>query len=218
MDKDIIEQLTWRQDIGKQLKRKQLIQLTHSRFYNVRVLEGSTVSVRHVEQTIEGVNSILHCTLFFILFAFQDDDSLPTQAPISSTLNPLLTGHLYYGHAYLPGGVIQTPFVYSYRSRISRRSLPIADFHVDFVTRAEMERPAVGSKRKRSVLTLEKKLEILKKLEKGLSQRVVGEKFGVAKSTVADIWKDRQKIINAISSSELWKQCQRGQFRRGRCC
>ncbi len=65
-----------------------------------------------------------------------------------------------------------------------------------------MERPAVGSKRKRSVLTLEKKLEILKELEKGLSQRVVGEKFGVAKSTVADIWKDRQKIINAISSSE----------------
>ncbi len=91
------------------------------------------------------------------------------------TLNPLLTGRLYYGHAYLPGGVIQTPFVYSYRSRISRRSLPIADFHVDFVTRAEMERPAVGSKRKRSVLTLEKKLEILKELEKGLSQRVVGE-------------------------------------------
>ncbi len=65
-------------------KRKQLIQLTHSRFYNVRVLEGSTVSVRHVEQTIEGVNSILHCTLFFLHFAFQDDDSLPTQAPISS--------------------------------------------------------------------------------------------------------------------------------------
>ncbi len=46
---------------------------------------------------------------------------------------------------------------------------------MDFVTRAEMERPAVGSKRKRSVLTLEKKLEILKELEKGLSQRVVGE-------------------------------------------
>jgi len=55
-----------------------------------------------------------------------------------------------------------------------------------------MEKPAAaGSKRKRTVLTLEKKLEILKVLEQGLSQRLVGEKFGVAKCTVADLWKHR---------------------------
>ena len=36
---------------------------------------------------------------------------------------------------------------------------------------------------------LVKKLEILKQLDKGLSQRVVGEKFTVPKSAIADIWK-----------------------------
>ena len=61
---------------------------------------------------------------------------------------------------------------------------------------------AVPQKRKRSVLTLETKLNIVQVLEKGTSQRVVGKKFSVAKSTVADIWKDRQKISDSIASSE----------------
>ena len=51
-------------------------------------------------------------------------------------------------------------------------------------------------------LTLGKKLEIVQSPEKGASQRVVGEKFGVAKSTIADIWKDRQKISNTVSASD----------------
>ena len=34
---------------------------------------------------------------------------------------------------------------------------------------------------------------IVHALEKGTSQRVVAEKFKIAKSTVADIWKDRDK-------------------------
>ncbi len=42
----------------------------------------------------------------------------------------------------------------------------------------------------------------MKELEKGISQRAVGEKFGVVKSTVADIWKDRAKLSAAASSSE----------------
>jgi len=41
----------------------------------------------------------------------------------------------------------------------------------------------------------EKKLEIVKELEKGFSQRVVGEKFGVAKSTVGDVMERLQEII-----------------------
>ena len=52
-----------------------------------------------------------------------------------------------------------------------------------------LETAAGSKKRKQSVLTLETKLEIVKVLEKGTSQRVVGDKFGVAKSTVADIGK-----------------------------
>ncbi len=65
-----------------------------------------------------------------------------------------------------------------------------------------MEVSPVAGKRKRAVLTLEKKFNIVKELEKGISQRAVGEKFGVAKSTVADIWKDRAKLSAAASSSE----------------
>ena len=57
-------------------------------------------------------------------------------------------------------------------------------------------------KRKRAVLMLGKKLEIVQSLETGALQKVVGEKFGVAKSTIADIWKDRQKISDIISASE----------------
>ena len=44
------------------------------------------------------------------------------------------------------------------------------------------------------MLTLEKKLEIISELEKGVSQRRASEIFDVSKSTVFDIWKDRQKI------------------------
>ncbi len=65
-----------------------------------------------------------------------------------------------------------------------------------------MATAAVSKKRKRTVLTLEKKIEIIKALEKGSSQRVVGERFEVAKSTIADIWKDRKKIIDALGSTE----------------
>jgi len=43
------------------------------------------------------------------------------------------------------------------------------------------------------LLTLRKNLKTFKALEKGLSQRVAGEKLGVAKCTVADIWKHKEK-------------------------
>ena len=46
------------------------------------------------------------------------------------------------------------------------------------------------------------KLDIIRALKKGSFQRVVGRKFGVAKSTVADIWKSRQKISDSIVASE----------------
>ena len=49
---------------------------------------------------------------------------------------------------------------------------------------AKMATAAVTKKRKRSVLTLEIELSIIKALEKGSSQRAVGESFGVPKSTV----------------------------------
>ena len=57
-------------------------------------------------------------------------------------------------------------------------------------------------KRKRSVLTLASKLEIISALKKDSSQRVVAEKFGVAKSTVCDIWRDRGKIDEHVAASD----------------
>ena len=56
--------------------------------------------------------------------------------------------------------------------------------------------------RKRKVLTLEKKLTIIEELRKGKSQRLVSEIFQVPKSTVADIWKLREKIQCHVSSSD----------------
>ena len=61
---------------------------------------------------------------------------------------------------------------------------------------------AVSHRRKQAVLTLRTKLEIVRALEKGSSQRVVGEKYGVAKSTITDIWKDRKKTSDFVSASE----------------
>ena len=43
-------------------------------------------------------------------------------------------------------------------------------------------------------------MKIIWEVQKGSLQRVVAERFGVAKSTVGDIWKDHQKIEDCISS------------------
>ncbi len=65
--------------------------------------------------------------------------------------------------------------------------------------------------RKRRVLTLEKKLDIIKELKGGKSQRCVSELHQVPKSAVADIWKEREKIKNYIGCGEypsvLKKRC-----------
>ena len=61
---------------------------------------------------------------------------------------------------------------------------------------------SIPEKRKRSVMTFETKMKIIQEVQKGRSQRVVAERFGVAKSTVGDIWNDRQKIEDCVSSSE----------------
>ena len=59
-----------------------------------------------------------------------------------------------------------------------------------------------SKKRKQTAHTFEMKLEIMKALEKGDSQPLVGQKFKIAKSTlVADIWKDCEKITDSVASS-----------------
>ncbi len=56
--------------------------------------------------------------------------------------------------------------------------------------------------RKRKVITLESKIKIIEELTKGKSQRLVSNIFEVPKSTVADIWKLREKIQLHVSSSD----------------
>ena len=58
----------------------------------------------------------------------------------------------------------------------------------------------MASKRKRSVMSLEKKLDIITQIRQGRSQRAVADGFGVAKSTVGDIWKNREKIEIHVSA------------------
>ncbi len=60
------------------------------------------------------------------------------------------------------------------------------------------------------MVTFEKKLEIIRHLKKGKSVRAVSELCSIPKSTVCDIWKDREKIEAHVSASEspsLMKRC-----------
>ena len=50
-------------------------------------------------------------------------------------------------------------------------------------------------------MSLEKKLDIITQIRQGRSQRAVADGFGVAKSTVGDIWKNREKIEIHVSAS-----------------
>ena len=49
-------------------------------------------------------------------------------------------------------------------------------------------------KRKRVVLTIEEKVKILDMLDKSVSYSIIAEKFGIGKSTVSDLKKNKEKI------------------------
>ena len=61
---------------------------------------------------------------------------------------------------------------------------------------------ATAPKRKRCVITIEQKLEIIAELSKGKSQRVVVDIFKVAKSTINDIWRYKEKIKRYITIND----------------
>ena len=50
-------------------------------------------------------------------------------------------------------------------------------------------------------MSLEKKLDIIAELRQGKSQRAVSDRFGVAKLTVGDIWKNKDKIEMHVTAS-----------------
>ena len=58
-------------------------------------------------------------------------------------------------------------------------------------------------------MTLGKKLEVISEIRSGKSQRSAADIFGVSKSTVGDIWKDRDKIeahVNASTNPSVVKK------------
>ena len=73
-------------------------------------------------------------------------------------------------------------------------------------------RSSVLGKWKRKFATLETKLKVIEQLEKDKSQRAVAEQFDLAKSTISDIWKDREKIKKHVASCANPKQ-----FAKRRC-
>ena len=98
------------------------------------------------------------------------------------TVKPPLSGPPIYGHLPLPGRLYVRACA----------SYNLARF---------ASGPAMASKRKRSVMSLEKKFDIITQIRQGRSQRAVADGFGVAKSTVGDIWKNREKIEIHVSAS-----------------
>lgn len=51
---------------------------------------------------------------------------------------------------------------------------------------------------KRKVLTLEEKVKVIRKIEKGFKKADVCREFGLVNSTVQTIWKNKNKIVAAF--------------------
>ena len=67
-----------------------------------------------------------------------------------------------------------------------------------------------SQKRKRTVVSLETKLEILNRLDKGESQAKLAGEYGIAKSTVFDIKNNKDKIRNFVGTMDslaMSKEC-----------
>jgi hypothetical protein len=58
-------------------------------------------------------------------------------------------------------------------------------------------------KRRHTVLTVEQKIDICKRLKKGASITSVSKGLGVGKSTICDIRKNKDKLMEFISKMEL---------------
>jgi hypothetical protein len=57
--------------------------------------------------------------------------------------------------------------------------------------------------RKRLAFTLEQKIQIISEIEGGKTKSDVSRELGLASSTVATIWKNRDNILSAYSSENL---------------
>ena len=82
------------------------------------------------------------------------------------------------------------------------RSNAHAHYRLDFeLSESARSRGMTSARRKCSIVTLEMKLDVIRMLEYGKFQRSVSAVFNIPKSTIADIWKQREKITAHISSN-----------------
>ena len=64
------------------------------------------------------------------------------------------------------------------------------------------EKAVSGGKRKRTVLSIEAKLEICKRLKKGATATALSKEFEVGKSTISDIKKNEEKLTSFASKMD----------------
>ena len=62
--------------------------------------------------------------------------------------------------------------------------------------------PSSQEKRKRNVLTLPKKIELVKRMEKGESREKLMAEYGVGSSTLYDLKKQKDKLLSFVASTE----------------
>ena len=60
-------------------------------------------------------------------------------------------------------------------------------------------------KRKHMQLSIKQKLEIIEKLEKGVKPAMISAEYGIAKQTISDIRKSKEKLVKYASESECDK-------------
>ena len=53
---------------------------------------------------------------------------------------------------------------------------------------------------------MEKKLEVIKMLDKAVSYTIISEKFEIGRSTVGDIKKNRDKILKISKKRGMWHE------------
>ena len=117
------------------------------------------------------------------------------------TVKPPLSGLPKYGHLPQPGGKLRRLYIVRKRKTGALLLLHMGPYDEQQLS-FTMSKKSVGKKRYRRVVTLEKKLEIINQLKKVKSHRFVSSLFDIPKSTVADVWKAREKIERHVSASD----------------
>lgn len=66
-----------------------------------------------------------------------------------------------------------------------------------------MEQPSTSTgKRKREVMTIEKKMEIIREIKKGVSSSSLSVQFGVPRTTINDLKKNADEIVEFAARME----------------